>query len=146
MANVIVFGVQGDTQLYIADLAMGTVVPLSIPSGGSLGIADQLRNGGATVIRGVNLAIAIGDIDAEIAALASGKADAISGKADAVSGKASIPVGASGIAAGKADVASGKADPASGKADPASGKADPASGKADPASRKADPAAGKADS
>ncbi|HEX8045527.1 hypothetical protein [Rhizobium sp.] len=60
MANFVVFGIPGDSQLYLADIGAGTISPLSVPAGSDLGVADQLRNAGATIIKGVNLAIAVG--------------------------------------------------------------------------------------
>ena len=60
MANIIVFGIPGDTQLYLADLAAGTVAPLNVPAGSDLGVADQLRRSGATITKGVNLAVTVG--------------------------------------------------------------------------------------
>jgi hypothetical protein len=80
MTNFIVVGVPGDTQLYLADLSAGTVSPLNIPAGSDLGIADQLRNSGATIIKGVNLAVAVGSA----ASAGSGRMDeaAASGRMD----------------------------------------------------------------
>jgi hypothetical protein len=60
MANFVVIGIPGDPQLYLADLGLGTVTSLKVPAGSDLGIADQLRNAGATVVKGVNLAITVG--------------------------------------------------------------------------------------
>jgi hypothetical protein len=87
MAKIVVIGIPGDTQLYLADIDAGTVTPLSPPAGSDLGVADQLRNGGAVIVSGVNLAVAVGSAgDA-----GSGKFDtaAASGKFDtgAASGK-----------------------------------------------------------
>ncbi|MFS8114416.1 hypothetical protein QD460_22045 [Rhizobium jaguaris] len=60
MGNFIVFGIPGDTQLYLADLGAGTISPLNVPTGSGLGMADQLRNSGATITKGVNLAVMVG--------------------------------------------------------------------------------------
>jgi thiazole synthase ThiGH ThiG subunit len=60
MANFVVIGIPGDPQLYLADLGAGTISPLAPPAGSNLGIADQLRNVGATIIKGVNLAVTVG--------------------------------------------------------------------------------------
>lgn len=60
MANFVVFGIPGDSQLYLADIRAGTISPLNVPAGSDLGVADQLRNAGATIIKGVNLAITVG--------------------------------------------------------------------------------------
>ncbi|MGY5809619.1 hypothetical protein ACXHXG_18085 [Rhizobium sp. LEGMi198b] len=60
MAAFVVIGIPGDPQLYLADLAAGTVSPINSPTGSTLGIADQLRNAGATIVKGVNLAVTVG--------------------------------------------------------------------------------------
>ncbi|AVA23413.1 MULTISPECIES: hypothetical protein [unclassified Rhizobium] len=60
MTNFVVIGVPGNSQLYLADLGAGTISPLAAPAGSDLGTADQLRNAGATIIKGVNLAVAVG--------------------------------------------------------------------------------------
>ncbi|WFU08672.1 hypothetical protein QA646_15435 [Rhizobium sp. CB3090] len=60
MANFVVIGIPGDPQLYLADLGAGTVSPLQAPAGTTLGTADQLRNAGAIIVKGVNLAITVG--------------------------------------------------------------------------------------
>ncbi|MEF0940300.1 hypothetical protein [Rhizobium sp. BR 362] len=80
MGNFIVFGIPGDTQLYLADLSAGTVSPLNVPAGSDLGVADQLRNSGATITKGVNLAVLVGSI----ASAGSGRMDdtAASGRMD----------------------------------------------------------------
>jgi hypothetical protein len=80
MANFVVFGIPGDSQLYLADIGAGTISPLNIPAGSDLGVADQLRNAGATIIKGVNLAITVGSA----ASAGSGRMDdaAASGRMD----------------------------------------------------------------
>lgn len=60
MANFVVIGITGDTQLYLADLSAGTISPLAPQPGSPLSTIDQLRNAGATVTRGVNLAVTVG--------------------------------------------------------------------------------------
>jgi hypothetical protein len=61
MTDFVVIGLPGDPQLYLADLKAGTITPLSPQAGSTLGGADQLRNAGATIVKGVNLAVAVGD-------------------------------------------------------------------------------------
>ncbi|MEZ2222174.1 hypothetical protein [Rhizobium sp. RCC_161_2] len=80
MANFVVFGIPGDSQLYLADIGAGTISPLNVPAGSDLGAADQLRNAGATIIKGVNLAITVGSA----ASAGSGRMDdaAASGRMD----------------------------------------------------------------
>jgi hypothetical protein len=60
MTNFVVFGIPDDSQLYLVDIRAGAVSPLNVPTGSDLGMADQLRNSGAAVIKGVNLAVTIG--------------------------------------------------------------------------------------
>jgi hypothetical protein len=59
MAKVVVFGVAGDDGLWVADLDAGTIAPLRSPTTGHLKIAADLRAGGASVIKGVDLAIVV---------------------------------------------------------------------------------------
>ncbi len=57
MANVVIIGIAGESELWIADLAAGTVTKVPAPSTGALQTANELRNNGATVTKGVNLAV-----------------------------------------------------------------------------------------
>jgi len=57
MANVVVIGIAGETGLWVADLAAGTVTKMPEPSSGALHVANDLRNNGTTVTKGVNLAV-----------------------------------------------------------------------------------------
>ncbi|WP_112809659.1 hypothetical protein [Ensifer sp.] len=56
-AKVVVFGVEGDDGLWLADLAAGTVTPITAPLTGALASANEHRNAGATVVKGVNFAV-----------------------------------------------------------------------------------------
>ncbi|MDL2402969.1 hypothetical protein [Rhizobium mayense] len=62
MAHVVI-GIPGDPQLYLADLKAGTVTPLAPQAQSSIHAADQLRHAGATIVKGVNLAVAVGSVD-----------------------------------------------------------------------------------
>lgn len=57
MANVVVIGIAGEKDLWIADLDAGTVTRSPAPSKGALQVANDLRNTGTTVTKGVNLAV-----------------------------------------------------------------------------------------
>ncbi|PWW03562.1 hypothetical protein DFR52_101243 [Hoeflea marina] len=59
MAKNVVFGLPGEAGLWIADLDAGTVAPLEVEAGSALATADELRRGGATVVKGVNLALSV---------------------------------------------------------------------------------------
>ncbi len=59
MARNVVFGLPGEAGLWIADLDAGTVAPLKAEAGSALATADGLRKNGATVVKGVNLALAV---------------------------------------------------------------------------------------
>lgn len=59
MARVVVIGLPGDDQLYVADLDAGTVQPMQSLASGPLAAANDLRNAGGTVIKDVNLAVAV---------------------------------------------------------------------------------------
>lgn len=64
MAKVVVIGIEGETGLWLVDLAAGTAAPLDAPSGGALGNANDLRKAGASVVKNVNLAVAVSSADA----------------------------------------------------------------------------------
>ncbi|KQW33608.1 MULTISPECIES: hypothetical protein [unclassified Ensifer] len=55
--QVVVFGVEGDDGLWLADLGTGTVSRIVDPLTGALASANEHRNAGATVVKGVNLAV-----------------------------------------------------------------------------------------
>lgn len=57
MTQVVVFGVEGDEGLWLADLGTGTVTRIDEPLKGALASANEHRNAGATVVKGVNLAV-----------------------------------------------------------------------------------------
>lgn len=59
MAKVVIFGVTGEEGLWVADLDTGTVAPLPSPTTGPLKMAADLRAGGASVIKGVDLAVVV---------------------------------------------------------------------------------------
>lgn len=59
MANIVVIGVEGQSDVYVVDLDAKTVETLAAPAASALGKADELRNAGASVIRGVNLAVKV---------------------------------------------------------------------------------------
>ena len=59
MARVVVIGLPGDDQLYIADIDAGTVQPMQPPVAGPLAEANDLRKAGGTIVKDVNLAIAV---------------------------------------------------------------------------------------
>ncbi|KEA07769.1 hypothetical protein G6L29_29955 [Agrobacterium rhizogenes] len=59
MARVIVIGVAGEDGLWVADLDAGTVTPLPDPKTGDLRNVADLRAAGASVIKGVDVAITV---------------------------------------------------------------------------------------
>ncbi len=59
MAKVVVIGLPGEDGLWIADFGAGTVTALAAPTSGALKQANDLRAGGATVVKGVDLAVAV---------------------------------------------------------------------------------------
>jgi hypothetical protein len=58
MANVVVFGVTGETDLWIADLQAGTVKRLDAVTG-DLAQAAGLRKSGGTVVKNVDFAVGV---------------------------------------------------------------------------------------
>jgi hypothetical protein len=59
MARFAVFGFPGETQLWLADLEMGSIAPLEMPDGGTLAFANELRAKGTTFTKGVDFAVSI---------------------------------------------------------------------------------------
>ncbi|MBP1843487.1 hypothetical protein J2046_001743 [Rhizobium petrolearium] len=59
MARVVIIGLPGDDQLYVADIDAGTVQPMQPPASGPLASANDLRNVGGTIVKDVNLAVAV---------------------------------------------------------------------------------------
>ena len=59
MAKVVVLGVAGDADLWVADLDAGTVTRLAQPASGALKAAADLRAAGAAVVKGVDFAVAV---------------------------------------------------------------------------------------
>ena len=55
---VVVIGVEGSKDVWIADLDAGTVSKLEEVTG-ELAKANELRNAGATIVKGANLAVAV---------------------------------------------------------------------------------------
>lgn len=56
MAKIVVLGIEGEDGLWIADLDAGTIAPVAAPASGDLKAANDLRKGGAVIVKGVNLA------------------------------------------------------------------------------------------
>lgn len=63
MARVVIIGVEGEIGLWIADLDAGTVVPLDPPQSGSLKAVTDLRAGGGTIVKGVNLGVTVKSVE-----------------------------------------------------------------------------------
>ncbi|MCO5963692.1 hypothetical protein [Sinorhizobium meliloti] len=59
MDGVIVIGVAGGKDLYVADLDAGTIKPITPPTTGALQTVVDLRSAGASVIKGVDVAISV---------------------------------------------------------------------------------------
>ncbi|RCS23488.1 hypothetical protein DUT91_14575 [Phyllobacterium salinisoli] len=58
MANVVVLGLTGTPDLWLVDFDAGTVTPIE-PSGDTpLGQAENLRQAGLTIVKGVDVAVA----------------------------------------------------------------------------------------
>jgi hypothetical protein len=63
MARVVVIGVVGEKDLYVADLDAGTVTPLAAPTSGSLQTVVDLRSAGATVIKGLDVGVSVTSVE-----------------------------------------------------------------------------------
>ncbi len=59
MAKVVVLGVSGDKGLWLVDIGAGTVTPLQVPASGDLAAAFKQREGGGTLIKNVDFAVAV---------------------------------------------------------------------------------------
>lgn len=59
MSKVVIIGVSGEEDLYMADLDQGTVTPVDAPAHGNLKYAHDLRAAGSSVVKGVNFAVAM---------------------------------------------------------------------------------------
>ncbi|MBB5665020.1 hypothetical protein GGE68_003217 [Rhizobium leguminosarum] len=64
MATVVVISVEGQDGLWVADLDAGTVLPLQAPKAGGLKVVTDLRATGATVTKGVNVAVTVKSAEA----------------------------------------------------------------------------------
>jgi hypothetical protein len=64
MAKVVVIGIPGETDLWLADLGAGTVTKLPAAKSGALAEAHKLRAAGAIVHKGVDLAIVVSSKEA----------------------------------------------------------------------------------
>lgn len=72
MSKIIVFGLPGEAGLYLADIEAGTVVPLEAPTNGALASANDIRKAGGTVVKGVDIAVAVGSADAAFSGVFDG--------------------------------------------------------------------------
>jgi hypothetical protein len=59
MTRVVVIGVKGEEGLWVVDLGAGTVTPLHPPRAGTLKAVVDLRASGASIIKGVDLAVTV---------------------------------------------------------------------------------------
>ncbi len=73
MTQVVVIGLPGEAEFWVADLGAGTVTKHPVPKSGALADANTLRQAGVVITKGVNLAVAVGSKDST----ASGQLDAI---------------------------------------------------------------------
>lgn len=59
MAKVVVIGITGEKGLWVVDIDAGTVTPLAEPTTGNLKNVVELQAAGASIIKGVDIAIAV---------------------------------------------------------------------------------------
>lgn len=59
MAKVAILGFVGEEGLYIVDLAAGTVAPMTTRVTGALQAVVDVQKAGGSVIKGVNVAVAV---------------------------------------------------------------------------------------
>jgi hypothetical protein len=58
MTQAVIFGIEGEEGLWLADLPSGTITPVKEPLSGELAKAASLRTSGVTITKGVDFAIA----------------------------------------------------------------------------------------
>ena len=59
MSTVAVIGIAGEKELWLVDFTAGTVTPFTPGTDGEVAGAVALREGGATVIKGIDLAVSV---------------------------------------------------------------------------------------
>ncbi|PRD44851.1 hypothetical protein C5748_05600 [Phyllobacterium phragmitis] len=64
MAQVVVLGLSGTADLWLVDFDAGTVTPIQTSDDSALGQADNLRQAGATIVKGVDFAVAVSSASA----------------------------------------------------------------------------------
>lgn len=63
MARVVILGITGEQGLWVVDLDAGTAAPLTNSPDSTLQPIVNLRASGATVTRGVNVAVSVASAD-----------------------------------------------------------------------------------
>ncbi len=64
MARVVVIGIEGEDELWVADLDAKTLKSLGSPKAGALKSVADLRATGSTVTKGVNIAVVVKSAEA----------------------------------------------------------------------------------
>ncbi|WFS04460.1 hypothetical protein [Rhizobium tumorigenes] len=59
MSKLVVIRLPGESGLWLADLEAGTVTSLAVPVSGALKQASDLSAAGVTIVKGVDLAVAV---------------------------------------------------------------------------------------
>ncbi|MBB3289709.1 MULTISPECIES: hypothetical protein [unclassified Rhizobium] len=59
MARIVIIGLPDEKGLWVADIDAGTITPLQTPVSGALKEADDLRAGGAVIVKNVSLAVGV---------------------------------------------------------------------------------------
>lgn len=66
MSRVVVISIEGEDDLWVADLDNRTVQPLAAPKSGGLQTVADLRASGAVVTKGVNIAVVVKSAEAAL--------------------------------------------------------------------------------
>lgn len=69
MSKFVVVGFPGSDAVWLADIDAGTITPLNPAPSPQLDIVNQIRAAGGTVIKDVNLAIAVESADSAFSGL-----------------------------------------------------------------------------
>ncbi|MBB3453495.1 hypothetical protein FHT86_001751 [Rhizobium sp. BK313] len=59
MTKVVVIGIKGEEGLWVVDLSARSVTPLHPPKAGTLKAVADLRASGASIVKGVDLAVTV---------------------------------------------------------------------------------------
>jgi hypothetical protein len=63
MSKIVILGIEGEQDLWVADLGAGTITKIATAPTGKLKVIDDMRKAGATITQGINLAATAKTVD-----------------------------------------------------------------------------------